>query len=721
MPYLNINKKYALVILIFFSLLLLMSCSSNEDINSIESPHNSLEYQQTNTMVKSRVITRASTFETTLYPLLKNHCGECHGSAGSIVPQFANNDKNLALADIDAFSLVNLSSPDTSKIVKKLSDQLHNCWNNCDENSLTLGQAIKDWKAAFSQSGQTQYQTSCESCHGAQGNGNITIPPIRASLSQEELIVLISTTMPPADPTLCTGVCATEVAAYISQGFTSAITVTNLHNPLASLPQGAEQMSALCAELKGITRDDLINDVFCAQPAPTINSLGDLQAQLKLTIDPNFSPDFTPFTLLTHSTSLIARYVSSINPRAIFFSFGINRPSASTPDILAMGFARGEQFVELFTMDRTTGDLFFYLLVFEQACNINNQCGNSDLLTRNVELNWTNYTIYSQTDLQNTVFDCLHCHQPEGPGTKSIPRMQEINEPWTHYIAQWTEGGQTLFDDFTLAHRSSEFYANIPLTLVGMSDPFLLELFIAEIMGIPAFTAPTPTPAPPSGTLPVPVPSPLPWKVGTQPNQFDSKNIEQEVKNFNPMQPILNMPPGQSATWDIIYEASVRGEFIPVPYHDVKVTDELKLKSMGDKLDQYTNGLLPVADLPDIRQVFLDEAARDMGFQVKAGLDGAGIITEACAQCHNSKLDQTISRARFNIDLTKMSDLNGGYLSGIQRDEVILAAISRLRMDGNDIRKMPPELFKHLTPTEIDLAATYFCAEMNVPASLCAN
>jgi len=719
MPFLKINKKHAAVIIVVFSSLILMSCSSNENTNSIESPHNSLEFQQKNTVVNSRVITRTSTFESTIFPLLKTHCGACHGSAGNIVPQFANNNKNLALAELDAFSLVNFSSPDTSKIVKKLSDQLHNCWNNCGENSLTLGLAIKDWRQALSQSGQAQYQTSCESCHGAQGKGNITIPPIRVSLSEADLIVLISTTMPPEDPTLCTGACATEIAAYISQGFTSVVSVKNLHNPLASLPQGAEQLSALCAELKGINRNDLINDVFCTQPAPSINSLGDLQTQLKLNVDRNVTPDYIPFTLLTHSTSLIARSVSTINPRAIFFS---GRFMGPTQEVIAMGFARGEQFVELFTMDRTNGELFFYLLVFEQECNVNNQCGNSDLLTRNVELNWTNYTIYSQTDLQNTVFDCLHCHQPEGPGTKAIPRMQEINEPWTHYIAQWTEGGQTLLEDFTLAHKSSEYYANIPLTMVNTSDPFLLEMFIAAIMERPFTAAPAPTPAPPPGTLPTPVPPPpLPWGIGTQPNQFDSFNIEHEVQASNPLQPVINIPPGKSATWEVIYEAGVRGEFIPVPYHDVKVTDALKLKSMGDKLDQYINGLLPAVDLPDIRQVFLDEASRDMGFQVKAGLDGAAIITEACAQCHNSKLDQTISRARFNIDLTKMSDLNGGYLTGIQRDEVILGAISRMRMDNSDIRKMPPELFKHLIPTEIDLAAAYLCAEMNVPASLCAN
>jgi len=42
----------------------------------------------------------------------------------------------------------------------------------------------------------------------------------------------------------------------------------------------------------------------------------------------------------------------------------------------------------------------------------------------------------------------------------------------------------------------------------------------------------------------------------------------------------------------------------------------------------------------------------------------------------------------------QMSNLNGGLLTGIQRDEVILSAIQHMRAENTDTRKMPPEFFK---------------------------
>jgi hypothetical protein len=47
-------------------------------------------------------------------------------------------------------------------------------------------------------------------------------------------------------------------------------------------------------------------------------------------------------------------------------------------------------------------------------------------------------------------------------------------------------------------------------------------------------------------------------------------------------QPMDNRIPGSSPTWQEAYERSKRGEFIPVPYHDVKVTDPDKLARMTE-------------------------------------------------------------------------------------------------------------------------------------------
>jgi len=106
----------------------------------------------------------------------------------------------------------------------------------------------------------------------------------------------------------------------------------------------------------------------------------------------------------------------------------------SGPGFITMGFVRGEQFAEIIVSDRTTRELFFFLVAFQKACNATNSCTNGDLLTPAVESGWTSFTLYDEVDLQNTIVDCLHCHQTQGPGTQKILRMQELQNPWTHFF-----------------------------------------------------------------------------------------------------------------------------------------------------------------------------------------------------------------------------------------------------------------------------------------------
>jgi len=95
-----------------------------------------------------------------------------------------------------------------------------------------------------------------------------------------------------------------------------------------------------------------------------------------------------------------------------------------------------------------------------------------------------------------------------------------------------------------------------------------------------------------------------------------------------------------------------------VPYHDVKVTDPDKLAAMTAAYVDYREGRLAREDLPDIRDIFPDDPmlrAR-MGLETEPGMSGERSAHEACAQCHNDRLDQTLSRARFNVDLSRLSD-----------------------------------------------------------------
>ena len=130
----------------------------------------------------------------------------------------------------------------------------------------------------------------------------------------------------------------------------------------AGLKTGATQLALLCAR----NNADAVSKAFCASATPpAITSLADLQKQLGLDFKAGQTGNGTggnpAFVLTGHSSSLVTRFINAINPRAIIFtppkSTGrVNNPQPLTT-FTAMGFARGEQFVELVSNDPVTNDL----------------------------------------------------------------------------------------------------------------------------------------------------------------------------------------------------------------------------------------------------------------------------------------------------------------------------------------------------------------------------
>jgi mono/diheme cytochrome c family protein len=169
-----------------------------------------------------------------------------------------------------------------------------------------------------------------------------------------------------------------------------------------------------------------------------------------------------------------------------------------------------------------------------------------------------------------------------------------------------------------------------------------------------------------------------------QPNQFDSRAIEEEVRASAAGD---GGAPGESETWRKLYRRAQRGEAIAVPYHNVKVTDPDKLASMTAAYQAYREGDLRRAELPDIRDVFPDDPQRlaEMGLMTEPGADGEAVLLQACGQCHNDRLDQSLSRANFRADLEGMSRA--------AKD----AAIARLKLPPSDPLAMPPALLRTLT------------------------
>ena len=462
--------------------------------------------------------------------------------------------------------------------------------------------------------------------------------------------------------------------ATSSAAVAGSVKVATELDALSLLPMGEKQRAVLCAR-PGRSK---VHTVFCGSTPPVIKGLVDLQASLglafanpTLTGQGNNGKGGNPaFALAGHSSSLVARFTSAINPRAIIFTppAGQTNPNPGQlipdPNFVALGFLRGEQFAEIAAAEPDGKAVSFFLVRFEQACNALPQgCTPGDLLTPAVEKNWTSVTVYEDEDLKNTIFDCRQCHQPGGPGTAKILRMQERRNPWTHFMRDNRPGGQALLADFQAAHGTTEDYAGIPAALIFSSDPAKLEALV-ENNGF-----------------------------ASQPNEFISGTIETEIKASSAAQPIDNSTPGTSSTWQGLYAKFVAGDVIATPYHDVKVSDPAKLAKMTAAYRSFLSGSAPSDSLPDIREVFLDAKKPEMGFGVKPGLDGLGILANGCKQCHNSLLDQSLSRAKFNVDLTKMD-----------RKEKDLA-IERLRLPEHDPKRMPPRRFRDLTAGEIEVLA----------------
>ena len=218
-------------------------------------------------------------------------------------------------------------------------------------------------------------------------------------------------------------------------------------------------------------------------------------------------------------------------------------------------------------------------------------------------------------------------------------------------------------DDFRRVHGEDEAYGPIPADKIDRSNGQLLENFVRG-----------------SG-------------FGDQPNEFDTGKIESQVRDSEKKQPEVNDPPGTSKKWDEAFDASFRGEFIPPPYHDVKVTSEPLLASAATAYRGFIAGTVPDDKMPDIRAVFITKAMEDTSIMPRPGLDGKGVLTQMCQQCHNPKLDQSLTRARF--DVTKLETMPKA-----EKD----LAIARMKLPRTAALHMPPTMFKDLRQTDLDLA-----------------
>lgn len=455
-------------------------------------------------------------------------------------------------------------------------------------------------------------------------------------------------------------------------------------DPLDGLPTGLEQWNLLCAR----GHADPVATALCAgDDPPTINSITELLEFVGLGFEPgnlsNGENGNPGFTFVYHSTAVSTRFVNPINPRSIVFTGpvgGIVFPPSGVPnpDLVMSGFTRGEPFVELVANDPVDDELRFYLFRFQLPCEDNPAgCTNAELLTPAVESGFSDWSLYDDGDINNTVVDCLQCHQPGGPNTPKQLRMQEFEEGWTHWFYPNRPENRRAMESFVEAHEG-EGYGGIPAEL--LTYPLLLENGEGSARPVPFFLAL------------------VNEGFDQQHNAFVSRDIRTDRDNagcqcFNcPNEPALDATDSCSPTWDAIYDAAVRGEAIAVPYFDGRITDPAKLTDATGAYRSIMDGIMPADQMPDLRDIIHDEALPYLSYRPAPSLIGRQILQHMCQHCHNSSLDQTISRSEFNVELLDS-------LPQSIKDK----AIQRLQRSDDDVFKMPPPRFHTLSDAEIAL------------------
>jgi hypothetical protein len=246
--------------------------------------------------------------------------------------------------------------------------------------------------------------------------------------------------------------------------------------------------------------------------------------------------------------------------------------------------------------------------------------------------------------------------------------MRELQGPWTHFFAPPDQQplpfpepmGSDLSRDY-LAAKADEVYGGIPANVLTYTVGFTLQTNVSP----------------------------------AQPLVFDGSAILNERWPWSPDGYAEN--PAPSATWNSAFDAWKRGEQLALPYHGGRATDPDKQAELTRAYRSFREGTLAADMLPDLADIYPDdpEVRAEMGLQNVPGASPAQLLVQACGSCHNDVLDQSISRARFNIAI--------GRLAANERAQ----AVSRLMLPRGSVAAMPPAGARQLDPDALEVLGDY--------------
>lgn len=399
---------------------------------------------------------------------------------------------------------------------------------------------------------------------------------------------------------------------------------------LARIGTGPAQTARVCG--RGAT--DRIATTLCDQATPPIRGLTDLYRALRLD-----KVGERLVAVTTHSLGLSARTVSALNPRVMVYqNISHKRRPITIEEVVVTGFTRGEQLVELAALDPASYDYNFYLLRFAQACN-RTRCTPEDLLTEKVESGWTDWTLYSERDLEDTALDCASCHQPFGAGTHKQLLMRQDFDPWMH----WGDfrGG----DERTLC-RTPDFEGTVGKTVLvaeGLDLLRAVEGAGGRYAGVPVAELHASESGKIFATFVVDAESAVrnsPYPVNYQYEQLSFATREVVCERFRT---------GTSPTWDRHRRESLeRG--LPVPYYGPDVVDARRRAEVAADRAGFLRRHAD-HDAFDVAASFINaEVATAVGFLPRKADTAPEMLRSLCVRCHSAKTDARLVRARFNAE-----------------------------------------------------------------------
>ena len=412
---------------------------------------------------------------------------------------------------------------------------------------------------------------------------------------------------------------------------------------LERIGRGKDQLEKVCAR----GRIDRVTRALCGTETK-IDGLGSLFGALAL------ESGFENLAMATNSSGLSFRTTSVLNPR-LFLGSRVG-DTLDLKNMAVVAFSRGENLAEIIAYDAVAYQLNFYLLSYRQACHAQG-CSAEDLLSSSTESGWTEWTIYDETDLDDTPLGCLSCHQPDGADTPRTLLMRDLNDPWFHWLPATDQqsscfGGTPpawhaplrlapdLRADFEHAHGPTGGYGghDIAATRLSSGHNLFSLIVLAVVQGLTA-----------------------------QPNPFvmDSRSVVEEWRCEE-----------ANDTWRA-YRAQLLGDRgFPVPYYGFDVLDRKKAASALQDYPAYLKANRDRSPFAILRDFIAEEAQMATGALVDGAPAAESVLRQACVRCHDDRAPAGSRRSGFNLD--KITSVSAA------------AALKRLDLPEDSPFVMPP-------------------------------